>query len=112
MATYLIQLSYTQSTWAALLSNPQDRGEGVRGTVEKLGGKVIQTWLAFGDDDVIGIAEMPDNVAAAALSMAFSAAGAAKSVKTTPLMSFTEGISAMKKAAECGYRPAQATASA
>jgi len=44
---------------------------------------------------------MPDNVAAAALAMAFNAGGAVKTVKTTPLMSISEGIAAMKKAAEC-----------
>jgi hypothetical protein len=35
--------------------------------------------------------------------------GACKSVKTTPLLTIAEGIEAMKKAAECGYRPATAT---
>ena len=49
--------------------------------------------------------EMPDNVSAAALSLAIGAGGACRSVKTTPLMSIAEGIEAMKKAATCGYKP-------
>ena len=106
MATYLLQLSYTPSAWAALVSNPQDRFEVVRRPIEKLGGKHLHGWLAFGEDDVIAIVDMPDNVAVAALAMA------CKNVRTTPLISIQEGIAAMKKAAECGYKPAQKAASA
>lgn len=112
MATYLLQLSYTPAAWAALVNSPQDRGEAVRGSIEKLGGEMTHTWLAFGEDDVVGILEMPDNVAAAAISMAFNAGGAIKNVKMTPLLSVKDGIEAMKKAAQCGYKPAQKAASA
>jgi uncharacterized protein with GYD domain len=112
MANYLLQLSYVPETWAALVSNPQDRGEQVRAAIENLGGKLEQVWLAFGADDVVSIVDMPDNVAVAALSMAFSAGGACKNVRTTPLMSFEEGIEAMRKAAQCGYKPAQKAAAA
>lgn len=112
MATYLLQLSYTPAAWAALVSNPQDRLEAVRGPIEKLGGKLVHGWLAFGEDDAVCILEMPDNVAAAAISIAFNAGGAVKSVRTTPLLSFQEGIAAMNEAAECGYKPAQKAASA
>ena len=69
-------------------------------------------WMSFGDYDIIGIVEMPDNVSAAAFSMAISAGGACKAVKTTPLISTEEGIEAMKKAASCGYKPATAAARA
>ena len=55
---------------------------------------------------------MPNNIAAAAISIAFSAGCACKNVKTTPLMSIQEGIEAMKKAAKCGYKPAKKAASA
>jgi uncharacterized protein with GYD domain len=112
MAHYLLQISYTPEAWAALIRNPQDRAEAVRGPIEKLGGKVERIWLAFGEDDIVGIVEMPNNVAAAAISIAFAGGGACKNVKTTPLMSIQEGMEAMKKAADCGYKPAQKGASA
>src|SRR5947209_4518650 len=105
MAQYLLQLSYTPQAWAALIRNPQDRSEVVRAPIEKLGGKIDRIWLAFGQDDVVGILDMPDNVAAAAISIAFSAGGACKNVRTTPLMSFREGMEAMRKAADSGYKP-------
>jgi uncharacterized protein with GYD domain len=112
MAHFLLQISYSREAWAALVLNPQDRAEAVRGPVENLGGKIERIWLAFGEDDVVGIIDMPNNIAAAAISIAFSAGGACKNVKTTPLMSIQEGMEAMKKAADCGYKPAHKTASA
>jgi uncharacterized protein with GYD domain len=112
MAHYLLQISYTPEAWAALVRKPQDRGEAVRGPVEKLGGKIERIWLAFGEEDVVAVIDMPDNVAAAAISIAFSAGGACKKVKTTPLLSIPDGIEAMKRAAKCGYKPAHKPASA
>jgi uncharacterized protein with GYD domain len=112
MADYLLQISYVPETWAALVSNPQDRLEAVRAPIEKLGGKAERMWFAFGEYDIVGILNMPDNVAAAAISIAFSAGGACKNVKTTPLMSSQEAIEAMQRAGQCGYKPARKAASA
>ena len=53
----------------------------------------------------MAIAEFPDNVSVAAFSVAASAGGAVKSIKTTPLMTADEGIEMMRKAAGSGYRP-------
>ncbi|HTX41534.1 MAG TPA: GYD domain-containing protein [Acidobacteriaceae bacterium] len=106
MPSYLVQVSYTASGLAALIGNPQNRIEAVRKPIEKLGGTVGPFYMSFGDYDVVGTIEMPDNVSAAAIALAFGAGGTCKSVKTTPLLSFEEGIEAMKKAGTCGYKPA------
>jgi uncharacterized protein with GYD domain len=103
--SYQIQISYTAAAWAAMIKHPQDRAEAVRKSVEKLGGKVTSFWLAFGNHDILGVLEFPDNVSAAAFSMAVAAGGACKDVKTTPLLSIAEGIEAMKKAGASGYKP-------
>ena len=105
MAHYLIQVAYTADALKMLLKKPQDRTEVIRPAIEKLGGKLESCWFAFGEYDIVVIAEMPDNVSAAAFSFAISAGGALKAVKTTPLMSIEEGIAAMKKAGGAGYRP-------
>ena len=105
MPHFLHQVSYTSEGWRALIAQPQDRLAAVRAPIEKLGGKLVQGWLAFGDYDVVAITEMPDNVSAAAIAIAFAAGGVCKSVHTTPLLSAGEGLAAMKKAAESGYRP-------
>jgi uncharacterized protein with GYD domain len=105
MPSYLVQVAYTPETVAALVANPQDRTEAIGKVVKKLGGKPGKLYLSFGDYDVVGIYEMPDNVSAAAFAMAISSGGACKSVKTTPLMTGEEAVAAMKKAGDSGYKP-------
>jgi len=105
MAFYALQTAYTPVGWAALLKDPQNRLEAVKPVVERIGGSIVNGWLTFGEYDVLVICEMPDNVSATALSMAISAGGAVKAVKTTPLMTFEEGIEAQKKAKESQYTP-------
>jgi uncharacterized protein with GYD domain len=108
MPLYLSQVAYSPEAWKALVRNPQNRIEAVRPAVEKLGGKIVNGYFAFGDYDVVAIVDMPDHVAAAALAMAFAAGGACKSVKTTPLMTTAEGLEALKQAGRSGYQPATA----
>jgi uncharacterized protein with GYD domain len=105
MAYYLLQGAYTSESWKSLVSNPTDRVEAVRPIIEKLGGKVEGAWFTFGDYDVVLVMQMPDNVSAAAFSLAVAASGAFKTHKTTPLMTIADGVEAMKKAAGAGYRP-------
>jgi uncharacterized protein with GYD domain len=110
MAHFLIQLAYTTEAWAALVKNPQDRSAAVSGPIQKLGGRMERFWLSFGEYDIVGVVEMPNNVSAAAFAMAIEAGGACKSMRTTPLLSLEEGLDAMKQAASCGYKSAVASA--
>ena len=112
MASYLLQVGYTPEAWTAMIQSPQDRSAAIKAPVEKLGGRVERFWLSFGDYDIVGIIEMPDSVSAAAFSMAVAAGGACRTVRTTPLLSSTEGMEAMKKAASCGYQPITRSAKA
>jgi uncharacterized protein with GYD domain len=105
MPHYLIQGSYTAEAWKALLDKPEDRRDALRTVVEKLGGKMLHSWYTFGRHDFVGIVEMPDNVSAAAFSLAQTAGGALRSIETTPLLEFAEGLEAMKRASKAGYRP-------
>jgi len=103
MASYLLQVAYTPQAWAALLKNPQDRTQVLRPVLEKLGGKFDTAYFAFGDYDIVAVLELPGDIDAAAFSIAAAAGGAIKSIKTTPLMSIADGISAMQKAGRIGY---------
>jgi len=105
MARYMFQGAYTSEAWAVQVRNPQNRVEVIRPVFERLGGHLESVYYAFGEDDVVVIAEMPDNVSAAALALAVGASGAFKTFKTTPLMTVEEGIEAMRKASGTGYRP-------
>ena len=112
MPIFLHQVSYTSEAWRVLTAQPQDRIDAVRAPIEKLGGKLLHGWFAFGDYDVVAITEMPDNVSAAAIAIAFAAGGACKSVQTTPLLTQQEALAALRKAGESGYRPLTAMARA
>ncbi len=105
MAHYLIEAGYTPEAWKTMLKKPQDRMKVVRPVIEKLGGSLVGAWFAFGEHDLVLVVQMPDNVAMAAFSLAAAAGGALRSIKTTPLLDTTEGLGAMKRAAQAGYRP-------
>jgi len=112
MPFFLHQVSYTPEALARLIANPQDRFEVVRAPIEKLGGKVMNSYFAFGQYDAVLITEMPDNVSAAAIALAFSAGGSLRTMQTTALMTNAEGLEAFRKAATCGYKPVAAAAGA
>jgi uncharacterized protein with GYD domain len=101
---YLLQVAYTPEAWGTLIKKPQDRIEAVRPAVRKLGGKVLTGYFAFGEYDLVAVLDMPDNVSAAAFSIAASAGGAVRSIKTTPLMTTREAMRAMRAAKRAGYR--------
>lgn len=105
MAYFLLQGAYTSEAWKNLVKKPVNRIEVVRPIIEKLGGSVEGAWFSFGDYDVVLIMQMPDNVSAAAFSLAVASSGAFKTHKTTPLMTMADGVEAMKKAGGAGYRP-------
>jgi uncharacterized protein with GYD domain len=104
MAYYMVQAAYTSEAIAAMVKKPEDRGAAIRPVVEKLGGKLVGIWFCFGEYDVVGISELPDNVSAAAFAFAVSQGGKVKALKTTPLMTGDEAVKAMKKAGGAGYR--------
>lgn len=103
MPKYLIQANYVGEGVKGLL---KEGGSGRRAAVEKLfgslGGKVEAFYYAFGDTDLFIIADVPDNVSAAALSLTVNATGAATS-KVTVLLTVEEIDAAAKKTPS--YRP-------
>ena len=103
MPKYLIQANYVGEGIKGLL---KDGGTGRRTAVEKLfssvGGKVETFYYAFGDTDLFVIADVPDNVTAAALSLTVNAAGAA-TAGITVLLTPEEIDAAAKKTPN--YRP-------
>ncbi len=87
------------------MKNPQNRLDVIRGAIERVGGTLEGGWLSFGDHDVVLISKLPETVNAAAFSIAVTAGGALKSSKTTPLITFDEGLKAMQQAAKADYLP-------
>jgi len=112
MPHYLHQVGYTSESWGALIRKPQNRIEAVSKAIEKLGGKVVSAFFAFGEYDIVMVTEMPDTVSAAGIAIAFAGGGACRSVQTTPLLTAEEALQALHKAAESGYRPLSTTSKA
>ena len=104
MAFYLVQASYSTAATASMVKSPQDRAAAVRPMIERAGGKLHGLWLAFGEYDIVAIAELPDNVNAAAMAMAIGASGAMSAYRSTPLLSSEEAVRAMKRASDIGYQ--------
>jgi uncharacterized protein with GYD domain len=103
MPKYLFEADYSVEGTKGLI---KDGGTKRKGTIEKiivgLGGKVEAFYFTFGLRDAVLIADLPDNVTAAALSLAIGASGAVV-LKTTPLITPAEMDQAAKK--KTGYRP-------
>ena len=76
MPRFLITASYVGEGVRGLLKEGgSSRRATVQKTIEGMGGKLEVFYYAFGDFDVCGIAEMPDNVSAAAFSLMVNASG-------------------------------------
>ena len=103
MPKYLVEANYVGEGLKGLL---KEGGSSRRAAIEKLyasvGGKVEAFYFAFGKTDIIVIADVPDNVSAAALSLTVSAAGAA-TTRVTVLLTPEEIDAATKKRPQ--YRP-------
>jgi uncharacterized protein with GYD domain len=97
MAKFLIQASYSPDGLKGLM---KDKASGRRAAVSKmlegLGGKLDSMYYTFGDHDAVVIADVPDNVTAAALSIAVSASGLART-NTLPLLTVEETDQALAK---------------
>ena len=97
MPKYLVQGSYSADGAKGLL---KDGGSKRRAAVEAMaksfGGRVESFYYALGDTDVYAVFEAPDNVSAAAVSLAVNASGAV-SLKLTALLTPEEIDEATKK---------------
>ncbi len=105
MPKYLVQVKYKTKAWTALVRDPQDRLEIAGPVVKNLGGSIDCAYLSFGEYDSMAVLAMPDDISAASLSMALLASGVFESIKTTPLMTWEDGVEAMKKAKNAAYHP-------
>ena len=87
MAKYLTRVSLNAEGVRLLR---QDKASGRRAAVTKFieaaGGKVEAFYFAFGQDDLFIISDVPDNVAAAALSLVTNSIGMVRA-SITPLIS-------------------------
>jgi uncharacterized protein with GYD domain len=86
MPKYLWQVSYTaEGARGILKEGGTKRRELIADLVAQSGGTLESFYFEFGSDDVLVIADLPDEATAAAVSLSVGASGAA-SIRTTVLL--------------------------
>lgn len=103
MPRYLVQLSYNAAAAAAFVAKPQGRMAGAKALIEKLGGTLHSFDYGYGEDNVVIICDMPDDVAGTAAALVVKAAGHTGSYRATRLMSEADFIAAQEKAHGIAY---------
>jgi uncharacterized protein with GYD domain len=98
MARFLFEVSYTAESWNTQVHTHANVIDRITPLVQKLNGSIDSLYYAFGDRDVVALIDFPSAEDAAAFSLAATAGGAVKSMKTTPLLTVEQGIAAMTKA--------------
>ena len=86
MATYLFSFNYTPESWAAMIEHPEDRREMLATQIFAFGGQGQGFWYSFGEHDGYALAELSDDVAAAAVLAAISASGSLRHLEATVLI--------------------------
>ena len=103
MPKYLVQARYTtQGIQGLVKDSASGRRSDVQTAVRAVGGHVAAFYYAFGEDDVVMIVDLPDNVKAAAIGLTSSATGAVRA-RITPLLTIEEVDQALD--IQMNYRP-------
>lgn len=103
MPKYLVEAKYTLDGIKGLKQQGGSaRVAAAKALVEELGGSLDSFNFAFGGADAYLVADLPDNVSAAAIGLIVSASGAV-TTNTTVLISPEEMDAAAKK--QASYRP-------
>jgi len=97
MPHYLFRASYSvQGIQGVMKEGAASRIAAVEAMAASVGGKILCSYWAFGDDDFFTIGELPDNGAAMAIAAAVGSSGAAK-VTTTVLLTAAETDEALSR---------------
>ena len=97
-AIYMFKGTYTQASIQAMVENPVDRTALILRACESFGGKLLNVFMAFGEDDVIVITGLPDDVTAAAFFAKIAVAGTASRFSSTQFLSMGDWVEACTKA--------------
>jgi uncharacterized protein with GYD domain len=103
MTKYLYEAKYTSEGMKGLMKEGgSKRHEAADQAMRSAGGKLESFYYTFGDSDVVGICDFPDQVSAIAVSMAINSSGMTM-IKLHPLIPVEDVDQAAKKMTQ--YRP-------
>jgi uncharacterized protein with GYD domain len=102
MPQFLIEVAYTSDSWSTQVREQGNVLERIQPLLDGCNGRVDSCFYAFGDYDLILIADFPGAEEAASFSLAATAGGSVKTIRTTPLLTVEQGLAAMARAQEAG----------
>ena len=103
MAKYLLKGNYVGAGIKGLMADGgSKRREAASAAIQSVGGTLDCLYYAFGDTDLFGICDFPDDASATALSLAVNSTGAV-AISLTPLMTPEDVDAAVAKSPS--YRP-------
>ena len=105
MTRYLIEHIPVPQAAAAVIKNPQDSTEAIRTIFESVGGKLDHYYIAFEENTIYLLGEIPDQESLGAIMTSIWASGVSMSLKAKPLITATEAVDVFKKAGTIAYRP-------
>ena len=74
MPGYVMLMKYTQKGIADLKGSPE-RIKQAKAALEKLGGRMVGVWVTMGQYDLVGIADLPNDEAAAIMALSLGSLG-------------------------------------
>jgi uncharacterized protein with GYD domain len=97
MPKYLFSVKYTvDGVKGVIKDGGTKRRDAADQAIRSVGGRLESLYFAFGENDVYGVADLPDQVSAVALSAVINASGATI-IHLTPLITVEEVDQAVKK---------------
>ena len=94
----MYQASYSVEAIKTLVNKSHDRSGAAKAAIEANDGTTLAAWMAFGQNDIVVIADMPDDESMAGVAFAVTAAGAITGGRTTKLLEMPTAGAGMAKA--------------
>ncbi len=111
MPIYITQGRYTREAVKGMILRPEDRADALSQLLSKAGGRLIGYYLTFGEYDFLTIAELPNDIQAAAALLAVASGGGVTDLRTTVAMTSVEAKGAFAAASDLapGFKSAGRT---
>jgi uncharacterized protein with GYD domain len=98
VAKFVIFFSYSNEAWARMIGSPVDRSAAVRQLLGSVDGSLESIYWMLGTHDGMAVADVPDSVSVAAVSIAITSTGAFKHVETHELLTQEQLAQALQRA--------------
>ena len=105
MTIFMTQAKLTPEAFKGLAAGATDRREVLNDMMEQLGGRLISYYFSFGESDIVAIFEGPSPESVLSVLVAAAGSGAMSDVRTTVMVSYEDGIEAIKKSGSINYIP-------